>query len=132
MPLNSNLRTPAKTVLLTGAGFTKNFGGFLGSEMWAIILNQKEVTNSPRLRNALLEDLNYETVYDTILYSDQFETREKLTFLSATIKAYVELHENILKTNSRIISIHEEACREIVGRPPPHDFLGHSIGAYCP
>ncbi len=116
MRLNSNLRTPAKTVLLTGAGFTKNFGGFLGSEMWAIILNQKEVTNNPRLRNALLEDLNYESVYDTILYSGQFENREKLTFLSATIKAYVELHENILKSNSRSISIHAEACREIVGR----------------
>jgi hypothetical protein len=30
-------------VLLTGAGFTKTFGGYLASEMWATILNQPEV-----------------------------------------------------------------------------------------
>ena len=30
-------------VLLTGAGFTKTFGGYLASEMWATILNQPEI-----------------------------------------------------------------------------------------
>lgn len=26
-------------LLLTGAGFTKNFGGYLGEEMWAKVFN---------------------------------------------------------------------------------------------
>ena len=28
----------AKNVFLTGAGFTKKFGGYLASEMWALVL----------------------------------------------------------------------------------------------
>jgi hypothetical protein len=52
-------------VLLTGAGFTKPYGGYLASEMWATILNQPEVQNSPELLTGMrnLEFLNYETFY---------------------------------------------------------------------
>jgi len=40
-----------KTILLTGAGFTKNFGGFIASEMWAKIFNCRElqIEVSPKL-----------------------------------------------------------------------------------
>ena len=31
------------SILMTGAGFTKNFGGFLANEMWAKIFNCHEV-----------------------------------------------------------------------------------------
>jgi hypothetical protein len=53
-------------VLLTGAGFTKTFGGYLASEMWATILNQPEVQNSPELLKGMrdLENLDYEMYYE--------------------------------------------------------------------
>jgi hypothetical protein len=31
----------SENILLTGAGFTKNFGGLLASEMWAEIFNHE-------------------------------------------------------------------------------------------
>ena len=49
-----NLMRFAKTILLTGAGFTKTFGGFLGSEMWAAIFNQPEVGEDNKLREYML------------------------------------------------------------------------------
>jgi hypothetical protein len=55
-------------VLLTGAGLTKNYGGYLASEMWATILNQPEVQDSPELLKGMrdLEHLDYETFYEEI------------------------------------------------------------------
>ena len=55
-------------VLLTGAGFTKSFGGYLASEMWAAILNQPEIQNSPALLKRMreLETLDYELLYEEI------------------------------------------------------------------
>jgi hypothetical protein len=40
---------PAKNVLLTGAGFSKDFGGLLASEMWAALLNEVTQTSCPAL-----------------------------------------------------------------------------------
>jgi hypothetical protein len=34
-----------KIFLLTGTGFTKGFGGYLGSAMWPAILSQPELQN---------------------------------------------------------------------------------------
>jgi hypothetical protein len=55
-------------VLLTGAGFTKTFGGYLASEMWATILNQPEVQDSPELLKKIrdADNLDYETCYEEI------------------------------------------------------------------
>ena len=55
-------------VLLTGAGFTKSFGGYLASEMWATILNQPEVQDSPELLKGMrdLENLDYEMFYEDV------------------------------------------------------------------
>jgi len=106
--------TPAKVVLLTGAGFTKTFGGYLGSEMWASILNQREIAENPKIQDALLEDLNYETVYDKILYYQAFDNRQKLAFLEATIKAYKELHEIIFEEENTAKA--SAACRQFISR----------------
>lgn len=56
-------------ILLTGAGFTKNFGGFLGSEMWAQIFNDAEIQGSNNLRDLLQKDYDFESVYSSVLNS---------------------------------------------------------------
>ncbi|TLY24086.1 MAG: hypothetical protein E6K63_15160 [Nitrospirae bacterium] len=87
--------TPARVVLLTGAGFSKNFGGLLGSEMWSLILNQPEITASDKLRACLLENLNYEMVYDTVINSENYTTEEKADFTAALEKAYRALDDAV-------------------------------------
>jgi len=37
-------------VLLTGAGFTKNFGGPLAREIWSLIFNNPRIQQTPSLR----------------------------------------------------------------------------------
>lgn len=88
--------TPAKNVLLTGAGFTKNFGGCLASEMWSMILNQPEIRQSPKsLRPFLLEELNYEDAYDKVITSNNYTEEEKSAFTTAIRSAYKQMHEDI-------------------------------------
>ncbi len=82
-------------VLLTGAGFTKPFGGYLASEMWATILNQPEVQNSPELLKGMrdLENLDYEMFYEDIQAGG---TEQQKKDLNAAIRsAFKEMDDNI-------------------------------------
>lgn len=92
----------AKNVLLTGAGFTKDFGGYLGGEMWAAILSQKEISKYPKLRQKLLAQLNYEQAYHEVLESESYSNEEKLAFRTAVETAYQRMHRMVMTigTNS--------------------------------
>jgi hypothetical protein len=97
--------------LLTGAGFTKPFGGYLASEMWATILNQPEIQNSPELLRGMrnLEFLNYETFYADLQARG---TEQQKRDLNAAIRsAFKEMDDNIRtsKTSAR-------ACCELITR----------------
>lgn len=88
---------PTETMLLTGAGFTKTFGGYLGSEMWAAILNQPEVQHDPALRKCMFgaEGLNYEAAYNKVQESDEFTAEQKSCFTSAVLRAYEQMDDII-------------------------------------
>lgn len=83
--------SPVQTILLTGAGFTKDFGGHLASEMWAAILNQPQISSTPRLRTYLLEQLNFEKAYDAVLTSESFTSSGKIAFTEALRGAYLAM-----------------------------------------
>jgi len=83
-------------VLLTGAGFTKPFGGYLASEMWAAILNQPEVQNSSGLLEGMRNFLNYEEFYGII--QERGTEREKKDLNAAIRNAFKEMDDNI-RTN---------------------------------
>jgi hypothetical protein len=57
-------------VLLTGAGFTHNFGAPLASGMWSEILNNRRVRETPRIREKLISNFNFEAVYNAIVTGD--------------------------------------------------------------
>ena len=77
-------------ILLTGAGFTKNFGGFLGDEMWAQIFNDAEIQSSDNLRSLLQEDFDFESVYSSVVNSKMAE-EEKNTMKRVIERAYKNL-----------------------------------------
>lgn len=116
MNRNERYFTPAKTVLLTGAGFTKPFGGFLASEMWAVILNQTEIRQYPRLRTGMLEELNYETLYDKVLTSNDYAPEEKRAFTDAIRGAYGRMHQNICQDDVRHRSSAAGVCSSFLVR----------------
>ena len=73
-------------VLLTGAGFTRNFGGFLAKDMWARIFNSPDVQSRPSLVRLLKSDFDYESVYRKVIYGKDQEVLE-----NAVIRAYERL-----------------------------------------
>ena len=83
--------------LLTGAGFTHNFGGFLADQMWEKILNQPETYNTQSLRETMLDEkweLNFEALYS---YLRKRNESEYPYFLAALNKTFSELDEVVRK-----------------------------------
>jgi len=84
-------------ILLTGAGFTNDFGGYLAKDMWSEIFNQKTVQAIPRLQEAMRHGegaFNFEEVYDKVVYGD-FSEPEKAEMAQAVRNAYGTLDEII-------------------------------------
>lgn len=86
---------PKQTVLLTGAGFSRPFGGLLAAEMWAAILTRPEVRQSRALRDLLLSDLDYESVYGRVLTDASYPVDLRRSFTEALRGAYAVMDEAI-------------------------------------
>jgi hypothetical protein len=80
----------SKFVLLTGAGFSHNFGAPLASELWASIMNHGAVQNARRLRDVVLSDFDFESVYHRIMTGD-YSLKEK----SAMARSMEDAHNYV-------------------------------------
>lgn len=83
-----------KHVLLTGAGFTYNFGGFLAAEMWALIFNDPHIQDYPSVKNSMKREFSYEFIYDEILEGN-FSDEEKKSITNAIRSAYEKLDKKL-------------------------------------
>lgn len=88
----------AKIILLTGAGFTRNFGGFLAEDMWAYIFNHPLVQQQQFVKELMLDDFDYESIYNKILFEPtgrlyNFVDREAIK--KAVFDSYIELDKSI-------------------------------------
>lgn len=86
---------PSRFVLLTGAGFTKNFRGYLGGEMWSAIFSQPIVAESPQLRSEMLNRMDFEQSYYHVMKGGKHSAAEKQLLGKAVEKAYQEMHAMI-------------------------------------
>lgn len=85
---------PKEQVLLTGAGFSKPFGGYLAGEMWAVLFNNLNTEITRNVRAILRGEMDYESVYDSVL-SGNFTDVEKDRFADALLEAYGALDRSI-------------------------------------
>lgn len=80
------------TILLTGAGFTHNFGGFLARSMWAEIHNRFERRNQgtehTKLRNQIKRNFDYEELYQVAVNTNEYAEEEKSDFIDSVLEAY--------------------------------------------
>ena len=81
-------------LVLTGAGFSKNFGGFLGAEMWSQIFNNRQIQADPDLRGILNDDYDYESVYSKVLDS-KLPEEKKLVMRDVVLDAYRRLDDSL-------------------------------------
>jgi len=85
-------RDYSENILFTGAGFTKNFGGLLAKEMWSEIFNNSKVQSYPRIKELLISDFDYESIYHSIL-NGNFAEDEKKVINDVILEAYRSLDD---------------------------------------
>jgi len=121
---NTIYYSPKSTVLLTGAGFSKPFGGYLAGEMWELIFNQEVIAQSPRIRELLLKELNYERAYERVV--KEFKPSEKVVLTEALRIAYAALDHAIctsFKENRRHIEMVRSFVRNFRGEDKKRGFV---------
>lgn len=95
-----DLRSPVR-ILLTGAGFTHNFGAPLARGMWSKIFNSVALRNQPRLLDLLRGDFDFEFVYEKIV-AGAFSLEEKNSIKAAVFEAFREIDSIICDMNPNV------------------------------
>jgi SIR2-like domain len=74
-------------VLLTGAGFTRNFGAPLAADVWALLFSHPDVGRQPKVRNLLQNEFDFEHVYHEIM-TGNFDSHDRAAMSKAVGDAY--------------------------------------------
>lgn len=88
-----------KLIILTGAGFTKNFNGFLATEMWSKIFNDPRIQQNKKLKELLQSDQDYESIYHKILNGPEYSYDEKTTLKEVVESVYKKLDDSVRAWN---------------------------------
>jgi len=89
-----------KTILLTGAGFSKNFGGYLAREIWSKIFNHPDLEKFPTIKEKLKSNFDFESIYSDVLKDSSLSLDEKNVFQRIIISAYVDMDDMLSQHNS--------------------------------
>jgi hypothetical protein len=91
------------TVILTGAGFTANFGGFLAKEMWSKIFNNPLLDNAGIIKLALRDNFDFEEMYSSA-FDDRkpYPEGELKLYKQAVTEAYLAMNDYLLGGNIQI------------------------------
>jgi len=92
----------ADHVLLTGAGFTHNFGAPLAVDMWSLLLGHSLIRRMSRIRRILLENFDFESAYDQVILSTEYSEEEKAAMHNAVAAVYNSLDDGLRGWNSRL------------------------------
>lgn len=84
--------------LLTGAGFTHNFGAPLSSQMWGFILNHVDGRVFPTLKNRMLGNFDFEDLYQKVM-RESADVNEQAALTKAVTEAYGVLDEIVTDFN---------------------------------
>ncbi len=108
--------TFGNTILLTGAGFTANFGGFLAREMWSKIFNNPLLNGAGNLKFALRNNLDFEKVYSDVLDNriPNLHPQERDAFVKALNEAYVEMDNALKDPPWEAYAIHQPDLRKFL------------------
>lgn len=74
-------------ILLTGAGFTRNFGAPLAADVWALIFSHPDVRAQPRIHELLRDQFDFEAVYQEVM-TGRFHQNEQAAMAKAVDDAY--------------------------------------------
>ncbi len=81
-------------VLLTGAGWSRNWGGRLASEIWQAIMGRPVVKSNSRLRDLLLDEPSFELALAKT-HAPPFTTGDRQDFERALLEVFISMDREI-------------------------------------
>lgn len=110
-----NTEDVSKNILLTGAGFTHNFGGFLAETMWTEIHNHVQRSKQyNRLIQTLKRQYDYEELYQQIVNGSLYSDDEKTAFIDSVLEAYDSLDEVICNYQSSCVRVNLNSIDQLL------------------
>lgn len=89
-------RPISSSILLTGAGFTHNFGAPLAEGMWSLIFNHPSVSSEKRVQLLLRNKFDFEDVYQEVVKSGNYSKEEISVISDAVMSAYEAIDGNVI------------------------------------
>jgi hypothetical protein len=86
----------SKRTILTGAGWTRNWGGQLASEVWQSLMSHPAVQARTPLRHLLLDELSFEVALGR-LGDTQFDEADRTAFERALLGVFVKMDAEIAR-----------------------------------
>jgi hypothetical protein len=86
----------SKRTILTGAGWTRNWGGRLAAEVWQDLLGHRAIQQSPRLRELLLREKSFETALESV-QAEPYDASEREAFKKALLDTFIAMDREIAR-----------------------------------
>jgi SIR2-like domain len=83
-----------KYTLLTGAGWSRNWGGRIASEVWQMVMDHRRVQGNPHLRGLLLEEPSFEVALGRV-QGAPFTAPDKSDFEEALLATFASMDREI-------------------------------------
>jgi hypothetical protein len=83
-----------KRAILTGAGWSRNWGGKLASEVWQDLIGHPSIQSNPRLRELLLREQSFEEALGATQL-EPFTEADRQTFQQALADVFVAMDKEI-------------------------------------
>lgn len=87
-------------ILLTGAGFTANFGTPLAADMSDSIFNNSDVQNNTILADLATHNYDYEDIYQKVMFTDNYPDEAKNILNRAVQAAYDRIDKMIMRNSN--------------------------------
>lgn len=84
--------------ILTGAGWSHNWGGWLAREIWQELIGDSNVQANDRLRKLLLGQSSFEIALAET-FAPPFTPDDRLTLERATMKSFLSMDREIARIN---------------------------------
>ncbi len=90
------------TILLTGAGFTANFGGFLAREMWSKIFNNPSLNAAGNIKLALHDNFDFEDMYSSVFDDRRLYSQDELDIYENVVtEAYLSMNDYLIAPENK-------------------------------
>lgn len=93
---NPDVGNFSRRTILTGAGWTRNWGGRLAAELWQDLIGHRAVQRNPRLRELLLEECSFEAALGKA-QAEPFTPADRQVFEQALLEAFIAMDREVAR-----------------------------------